>query len=146
MAEDQQSHTPAPSASPAPTESPEPDIDGLLAQIPDLKAVFGDPGDAAPKRQEPVSESAATGTEEEIEGLDPALPIEEPEPELIEEPEPEPEEEVKAEKQDSVQNGIDKLTAARKTAEEEAAALKAELADLKAKYQAPPPVVPTADS
>jgi hypothetical protein len=145
---DQNQTPPAPSASPAPIESPEPDIDSLLANIPELKGVFGDdPGDAAPKRTEPVSEAAATGTEEEIQpGLDPALPLVE-EPELIEEPEPEPEEEdVKPEKQDSVQKRIDKLTAARRAAEEEATALKAELTELKAKAHALPPVVPTAQN
>jgi hypothetical protein len=142
MADDQQhQNQPAPGATPAPIESPEPDIDGLLANIPELKGIFGESGEAAPKRTEPVSEAA----EEEIQqGLDPALPVEEVEP--IEEPEPEPEEEVKPEKQDSVQKRIDKITAARRAAEEEATALKAELTELKAKYQAPPPVVPTAQN
>ena len=140
MADDIKNQAPAQGAPPAPVDSPEPDIDGLLAQIPELKGVFGDePGDAAPKRKEPVSDAA--GTEEEIQGLDPAVPIEELEP--IEEPEPEPEEEVRPEKIDSVQRRIDKLTAARKTAEERATALETELSDLKAKYQAPPPAQPT---
>lgn len=145
MAEDQQNQTPPATGAPhqAPVDSPEPDIDSLLTRIPELKGVFGDSGEkAAPKEKEPSSE-AETGTVEEIqEGLDPALPIEE----VIEEPEPEPEEEGKPEKQDSVQKRIDKITAARRAAEEEATALKAELADLKAKHQAPPPVVPTAQN
>jgi hypothetical protein len=141
MADDQSNQTPASGAPHAPEQSPEPDIDGLLANIPDLKGIFGESGEAAPKpKKEPVSEAAGTGTEtvEEIQGLDPAIPLEE----TVEEPEPEPEEE----KRDSVQKRIDKITAARRAAEEEATALKAELADLKAKHVALPPVVPSASS
>ena len=137
MAEEE--NQPAKSAPPsAPVDSPEPDLDSLLANIPELKSVFGESGEAAPKpKKEPVLEAA----DEEItqEGLDAAIPIEEIE--AIEEPEAE--EEAKPEKQDSVQKRIDKITAARRAAEEEAAALKAELAELKAKQLVPPPAVPT---
>ena len=47
MAENQQNQPPpASSAPPAPVESPEPDIDSLLANIPELKSVFGDQGES----------------------------------------------------------------------------------------------------
>ena len=142
---DTQNH-PAPSTPPSvPETSSEPNIDGLLAQIPELKEIFGSPDDAAPKpKKEQVSEADQVGEEkvEESQGLDPALPLEEPEPVEEVEPEVEVEEDVKPER-DSVQKRIDKITAARKTAEEKAAALEVELTDLKSKYQAPPPVVPT---
>jgi hypothetical protein len=121
------------------SESPEPDIDSLLSKIPGLKDVFGESGEATPEAKEPSPEAATTEVVEEIQ-LDPALPIEEPEPE-VEEPKQEPDEEPKF--SENVQKRIDKLTAARRTAEEKATALETELNDLKAKFQAPPPVQPT---
>ena len=132
----------SPPAAPAhpPEPLPEPDLDSLLSHIPAFKDVFGTPaesGDTKPESTEPTPE-----VEEATEpGLDPAVPLEEETPEVGTEPEPEPEE--PKPEPDSVQRRIDKITAARKTAEEKAATLEAELNDLKAKYQAPPPVAPT---
>lgn len=151
MADTQQTNPATPAAAnpaPAVVDSPEPDIDSLLSQIPGLKSIFGDEsGDAkAPKpKKEPVSEAAVPETiEEEISpGLDPAIPIIEelePEPEAVE-AEPEPEE-VK----DSVQKRIDKITLARRQAEEKAAALETELNQLKAKQLEPPPLPPTPEN
>lgn len=142
---DQPQTQPAANAGPSPAppvaDSPEPDIDSLLATIPELKEVFGEPGEqAAPKQKEPASEAVTTEVDE---GLAPALPLEEPEA-PIEEPETEPEEEdVKPEKEDGVQKRIDKITKARRAAEEEATALKAELNDLKAKFAQGPTPQPT---
>jgi hypothetical protein len=137
-----QTSTPAAPAHP-PEPLPEPDLDALLSHIPAFKEVFGTPaesGETKPESTEPTPEA-----EEATEGLDPAIPLEEETPEVEAEPEPEPEPEPKPEP-DSVQRRIDKLTAARKTAEEKAAALETELADLKSKYQAPPPLAPTPQS
>jgi hypothetical protein len=112
-------------------------LDSLLSHIPAFKDVFGaaESGDTKPESTEPTPEA-----EEATEGLDPAVPLEE-EPEVAPESEPEPEE--PKPEPDSVQRRIDKLTAARKTAEEKAASLATELEDLKAKFVAPPPVAPT---
>lgn len=128
-------------ATPAPVE---PDIDSLMASVPDLKDLFtGTPGEesgktAAPKG-EAVTEPAApeTAPAEQLESLIPeGLKPEEEKP-VGEE----------AKKDDGlsekVQKRIDELTAKRKTAEERASALEAELTELKSKYQAPPPVAPT---
>ena len=140
----QSSQTSPPAAAPAhpPEPLPEPDLDSLLSHIPAFKEVFGpaESGDTKPESTEPTPEVDEAAT---TEGLDPAVPLEE-EPEVAVEPEPEPEE--PKPEPDSVQRRIDKLTAARKTAEEKAASLETELNDLKAKYQAPPPVAPTPQS
>src|SRR4029077_8463275 len=109
------------------------------SHIPAFKDVFGTPaesGESKPESTEPTPEVEEATTE----GLDPPIPLEE-EPEVATEPEPEPEE--PKPEPDSVQRRIDKLTAARKTAEEKAASRKTELNNLRAKYQAPPPVAPT---
>lgn len=136
-----QTSTPAAPAHP-PEPLPEPDLDSLLSHIPAFKDVFGTPesGDK-PESTEPTPEAEEAVT---TEGLDPPVPLEEETPEVEAEPEPEPEE--PKPEPDSVQRRIDKLTAARKTAEEKAATLETELNDLKAKYQAPPPVAPTPQS
>src|SRR4029077_18803535 len=127
---------------PPPAEPlPEPDLDDLLSHIPLFKDAFGPEGESgdtkptAPK--EPVPEKAPAAP---AEVPDEIQPPEELPPEVEEPP---PEEEPKQEILDSVQKRIDKLTAQRKGAEEKAAALEAELTDLKSKFVAPPPVAPT---
>ena len=130
---------------PPPAEPlPEPDLDDLLSHIPLFKDAFGPEGESgdtkpmAPKEPAPKKAPAAPA-----EVPDEIRPPEELPPEVEEPP---PEEEPKQEISDSVQKRIDKLTAQRKGAEEKAAALEAELTDLKAKFVAPPPVAPTPDS
>jgi hypothetical protein len=125
----------------APVESlPEPDLDSLLSSIPLFKDAFG-PGEKSGDETTQPDQSTEPDSEA------PEAPVEPPsETPAEEETPPEespPEEEAKPELSDSVQKRIDKLTAQRKTAEEKAATLEAELNDLKGKYQAPPPVVPT---
>jgi len=132
------------SATPAPVE---PNIDGLLPNIPDLKDLFaGTPGAEAGKTQEqdkksapesePVAPETAGGQLEDLipEGLKP------------EEEKPTTEEPKKEETPDRLQKRIDELTARRKSAEERATALETELNELKTKFQAPPPITPTASS
>jgi hypothetical protein len=117
----------------------EPGIDSLLPTIPGLKELFeekpGTPEQGQPK-EAPVTEPGVSETVTEVEipeGL-------KPEGEKPPEPQPEPK---KEELSDKVQKRIDELTAKRKTAEERATSLEAELTDLKSKFQAPPPVAPT---
>jgi hypothetical protein len=137
------------SARPVPEPLPEPDLDALLSkvQIPDLAKAFGptltsESGtDIEPEQSSappPTEEPAPIATPEQP-GVDPAEPlVEEPEP--AEQP---PEEQPKFELPDSVQKRIDTLTAKRKAAEEQVAILQSENAQLKAKAQSLPPVVPT---
>src|SRR5215510_12682022 len=116
----------------------QPDIDALLQNIPDLKAVFADsPGQSEQKEKEgvPIPEPGAPETALETkfeipEGLKP-------------EEEEKPPQEPKKEESDKVQRRIDELTAKRKAAEERVSSLETELADLKSKFQAPPPIAPT---
>lgn len=125
---------------PADTAPVEPDIDSLLPNIPDLAGLFTEEPKPAgePERkptEAPPTEPGApeTALEAEIpDGLKPEG----------EKPEPEPKKE--EELSESVQKRIDKLTAQKKTAEERAQALESELTDLKGKFQAPPPIQPTA--
>jgi hypothetical protein len=117
----------------APAEStPEPDIGNLLSGLPEFKNLF---------ESEKKSGESAQPTEGEAPALEEPAPAESaPAPESQPEPappEPEPEE------HSAVQKRIDELTAKRKTAEEKAAALEAELLDLKTRFSAPPPVAPT---
>jgi hypothetical protein len=124
---------------PAETAPVEPDIDNLLENIPDLKGLFGEPGQPEQKPVEaPPKESGASETALE-DGIPEGLKPEEPQPQ---EPEPKKEEDLS----ESVQKRIDKLTAQKKTAEERASSLQTELDDLKSKFSAPPPVAPTAAS
>jgi hypothetical protein len=121
-----------------PEPLPEPDLDNLLSSIPDLKELFGSgekSGETSPERKEPAPESAEADVP--VEGIAAGLEAVEPLKEEVETPEPEPE------KPDAVQKRIDKLTAQRKSAEEKAQALEAELSDLKAKFAAPAPVTPS---
>jgi len=130
-------------ATPAPVE---PRIDDLLPNIPDLKDLFaGTPAQAGktPEQEkesapasEPVAPETAGGQLEDLipEGLKP------------EEEKPTKEELKKEETPDKLQKRIDELTAKRKSAEERAAALETELTELKTKFQAPPPITPTAAS
>jgi len=143
MAEEiQTSQTAEKLAPPAPAE---PDIDSLLPNIPDLKDLFtGTPAQEPGKAPEQKKEEAAAQKE-------PAAPepqnLEELIPEGLkpegEKPAEEPKEEALS---DKVQKRIDELTGKRKAAEEKAAALETELAELKGKFQAPPPVAPTPDN
>src|SRR4029077_16210273 len=144
MAEAATSSQTSPPAAPAhpPEPLPEPDLDSLLSAIPAFKDVFGTPEESSGDKPESTEPTPEAEEVTEPEGLDPAIPLEEETPEVAGEPKPEPEE--PKPEPDSVQRRIDKLTAARKTAEEKAAALETELNDLKAKYQAPPPLAPTA--
>jgi len=124
---------------PAETAPVEPDIDNLLETIPSLQGLFGDePGQPEQKSKEaPPPEPGASETAPEVEipeGLKPEEPVAEPEPKK---------EEILSE---SVQKRIDKLTAQKKTAEERATSLQAELDELKSKFSAPPPILPTAAS
>ena len=128
---------------PPPAEPlPEPDLDDLLSKIPLFKDAFGPEGQSgdtkptAPKEPAPEVPAAPAEVPDEIQP-----PLELP----PDEGEPPPEEEPKQET-DAVQKRIDKLTAQRKSAEEKAATLEVELADLKGKFQAPPPVAPTPSS
>src|SRR5215468_9347549 len=135
MAEEQTSQT---VAKPVPEAPVEPNIDSLLQNIPDLKAVFADspgpPGQTA-KEGAPLPEPGAPETAPEVkfeipEGLKPEEEIPPPQ-------------EPKKEEPDKVQKRIDELTAKRKAAEERVTSLETELADLKSKFQAPPPIAPT---
>jgi len=138
MAEEPKGTQSSPPAEPL----PEPDLDALLSSIPLFKDAFGpeeksgDTKPTAPKEPAPEVKEAPAEVPDEIQP-----PLELP----PEESEPPPEEEPKQET-DAVQKRIDKLTAQRKGAEEKAAALEAELTDLKSKFQAPPPVAPTPSS
>jgi hypothetical protein len=126
---------------PTPTPTLDVEMDSLLSGITDFKGLFAESDES--EKETPGQKESASETDGALsEGLAPALPLEEEaapetEPELEEEPEPE------REPPDAVQKRIDKLTAQRKTAEEKAAALEAELSDLKAKFVAPAPVAPT---
>jgi len=129
---------------PAPVE---PDIDSLLPNIPEFGNLFAtqEPGTVpeqpkpaeTPPKEAPQPEPGAPETAEEVtipEGLKPQGEEKPLEPEKKEEP------------TDKVQKRIDELTAKRKAAEEKAASLQTELADLKAKFSAPPPLAPGKDS
>jgi hypothetical protein len=139
MAEEQNSQAVEKSAESAPVE---PSIDSLLPSIPDLAQLFTEePPKTGQPEQKPDSAAPAPepgATETALEDVIPEglKPDEKP-------PEPEPK---KEDLSDSVQKRIDKLTAQKKTAEERAAALETELSDLKSKYHAPAPLLPTAAS
>jgi hypothetical protein len=141
MAEDPKSQT-----TPAVESLPEPDLDSLLSNIPLFKDVFagpeGESGDAKQSPEEKEEPSSEAVVEAPAEAPEEVTPPEE-QPPSEEQPPPE---EPKAEIPESVQKRIDKLTAQRKTAEEKAATLEAELASLKGKFNAPPPVMPTPSS
>jgi hypothetical protein len=131
---------------PVPTTAPEPDLDSLLAATPQFAELFGEPKKESgkePESTEPTQETAAEATPVE---LPVAEPIEEEQPEKAEETPPEPETPEPPKETDSVQKRIDKLTAQRKTAEEKAAALEAEIASLKQKQAEPRLPAPTASS
>lgn len=140
MAEEQNSQTVDKPAESAPEAL---DIDSLLPSIPDFKDLFteeppkaGEPEQKPDATPEPEPGVAETALEDVIpDGL---------KPEGEKPPEPEPQKE--ADLSESVQKRIDKLTAQKKTAEERATALETELADLKSKYKAPAPILPTAAS
>jgi hypothetical protein len=124
---------------PAETAPAEPNIDSLLPSIPGLADLFAEPGqpEQKPTQTAPKPESGALETAPELEipeGLKPEEHAPEPEPKK---------EEVLSE---SVQKRIDKLTAQRKSAEERAASLEAELSEVKSKFSAPAPALPTAAS
>src|SRR4029077_12293574 len=119
--------TPQPAA--VKTELPEPDLDALLAVTPQFAELFGE-GKKESGSTEPTKEPVQDVVEEaepRVE-LPEALPVEEepavPEQESTEEPK-EP---------DAVQKRIDQITAQKKSAEEKAAKLEAELTDLQAKF------------
>jgi hypothetical protein len=136
MAEEQTSQT---VVKPVPEAPVDPDIDSLLQNIPDLKAVFAEkPGDSEQKLKEgaPAPEPGAPETAPEVK-------FEVPEGLKPEDEEKPPPEEPKKEEPDKVQRRIDELTAKRKVAEERVSVLETELADLKSKFQAPPPIAPT---
>jgi len=127
---------------PPPAEPlPEPDLDDLLSKIPLFKDAFGPEGQSGDTKPTAPKEPAPEVPEAPAEVPDEIQPPEELPPEEGEAPE-----EPKPEISDSVQKRIDKLTAQRKSAEEKAATLEVELADLKGKFQAPPPVAPTPSS
>jgi len=131
-------------ATPAPVE---PDIDSLLPNIPELGNLFASeqPGTApeqpkpaeTPPKEAPQPEPGAPETVPEEVTIPEGLKPEEEQP---------PEPEKKDEPTDKVQKRIDELTAKRKAAEEKAVSLETELADLKAKFSAPPPLAPGKDS
>jgi len=131
MAEEQTSQIVDKPVPDAPVES---DIDNLLQNIPDLKALFAEtPGQPEQPEGAPAPEPGAPETAPEVEipeGLKP-------------EEEKQPPSEPKKEEPDKVQRRIDELTAKRKAAEERVSALETELSDLKSKFQAPPPIQPT---
>jgi hypothetical protein len=131
---------------PVPTTAPEPDLDSLLAATPQFAELFGEPKKESgkePESTEPTQETAAEAAPVE---LPVAEPIEEEHPEKVEETPPEPETPEPPKETDSVQKRIDKLTAQRKTAEEKAAALEAEIATLKAKQSEPKLPAPSVES
>jgi len=150
MAEAAPSSQNSPPATPTPL--PEPDLDVLLSQLPQFKDAFApeaaaQSGDADPDSSDQNDDATATGT-----GLDAAVPVEEGEPVTTTEPteteptEGEPEPEPEPQEPDAVQKRINKLTAQKKSAEDQVGALKAEIAELKSKATAPPPVAPSAAS
>lgn len=124
---------------PAQSAPVEPDIDDLLPNIPAFSELFAEPGQPEQKPTEaaPSQEPGAAETVSELEipeGLKP------------EEQKPEPEPKKEDVLSESVQKRIDKLTAQRKTAEERAASLEAELNEVKSKFSAPPAIAPSAAS
>ena len=138
MAEEKTSQTVDKQVEPTPVE---PDIDSLLPTIPGLGELFSE------EPQKPgTPESAVKETPETEPGVQTAAEVEIPEglkPEEEKPPEAEPEPKKAEELSERVQKLIDELTAKRKTAEERASALETELAELRAKAQAPAPVAPT---
>src|SRR6516225_3624586 len=141
--ENQNSQTVEKPATPAPVE---PDVDSLLTQVPEFKDLFaGTPKDESgktePTKGEAVTEPVAPETAL-TEGLESLIP-EGLRPEEEKPPEEPKKDDLLSEK---VQKRIDELTAKRKSAEERASALEAELTDLKAKFQAPAPIAPTPEN
>lgn len=136
MAEEQNSQVVEKPAAAAPAV---PDIDVLLPTIPELKELFGEPPakEGHPEQKKPTEAPVTEPGAQEL-----ASEVEIPEGLKPEEEKP-PEEPKSEELSESVQKRIDKLTAQRKTAEEKAKSLETELAELKSKYQAPPPIQPT---
>jgi hypothetical protein len=147
-----QEHQNTPSQKPPPVDSPEPDIDVLLAELPEFAHIFGkgtQSGNPAPKEPAQGGEAAeAPASEDEsIPGVPAAEPLEEPEAEPSETPQEEPEPAVADRDRDAVQKRIDKLVAQKKAAEENASRLETELAELRQKHATPAiSVTPTADS
>jgi hypothetical protein len=131
-----------------PQAPPEPDLDSLLAATPQFAELFGEPKKESgkePESTEPTQETAEA--EAPPVELPKAEPIEEEPPAQPEETPPEPETpEPQKPESDSVQKRIDKLTAQRKSAEEKAAALEAEIASLKTKQAEPRLPAPTPTS
>src|SRR5215469_2871967 len=144
MAEEREtSQTVEKPATPAP---PEPDIDSLLTTLPELKGLFdGTPKDEVGKTEPPKGEAV---TEPAAPETAPTESLENLIPEGLKPEEEKPPEEAKKDDgvSEKVQKRIDELTAKRKSAEERASALEAELTDLKAKFQAPAPVAPTPEN
>jgi hypothetical protein len=129
---------------PVPTAPPEPDLDSLLAATPQFAELFGEPKKESGKNAESTEPTQQVAEAEAAPEVPAAEPIEEPE--KVEETPPEPETPEPPKESDSVQKRIDKLTAQRKSAEEKAAALEAEIAGLKAKQAEPRLPAPTASS
>jgi len=144
MAEEREtSQTVEKPATPAP---PEPDIDSLLTTLPELKGLFdGTPKDEVGKTEPPKGEAV---TEPAAPETAPTESLENLIPEGLKPEEEKPQEEAKKDDgvSEKVQKRIDELTAKRKSAEERASALEAELTDLKAKFQAPAPVAPSPEN
>ena len=138
MAEEQTSQTIEKPANAAPVE---PNIDNLLPNIPAFKELFTEetPKAVGPEQKDSAAPAPEPGAQETV-------PLEDVIPEGLKPEGEKPLEEGKKEESlsESVQKRIDKLTAQRKTAEERAQALESELSELKSKYQAPPPIQPTA--
>ena len=127
---------------PADTAPVEPDIDSLLPNIPDLAGLFSEEPKPAGEPEQKPTQAPAT----EPGAIESALEAQIPEGLKPEGEKPEPEPKKEEELSESIQKRIDKLTAQKKTAEERASALETELNDLKGKFQAPPPIQPTAAS
>src|SRR5262252_331227 len=111
---------------------PEADLDSLLSRIPGFESLFGESQESG--KAEAKKELAPQGTVEVPavpEEMEITLPAAEP---LVEEePAPPAQQPAVEVKPDAVQKRIDQLTAQKKTAEERAQALEAELSDLKSK-------------
>lgn len=123
---------------PVETTPVEPTIDSLLPTIPGLNELFAEKPGTTPESEK--------GTPETEPSVPETAEVEIPEglkPEESPEAQPEPKKEELSER---VQKRIDELTAKRKTAEERASALETELAELRAKAQAPAPIAPTPTS
>lgn len=141
--------TQKPQTASPPPPLPEPDLDSLLAKIPGgLDLLFGDQTESgkaeSPKGTEIQGAVEAPAPEAVPEITLPAAePLVEEETPLEPAPAPVPEEP----KPDAVQKRIDQLTAQKKSAEEKAQALEAELVQLKAKAaDTPLAPMPTAEN